>query len=232
MDEQQFLLQNAQNLMSMGEYDEGIMLLRELGDNPLALKLLGYAYYNGDGVEENHDKALEYFVAAYEHGETDPGFYELIHELVCDNLINYKKNKCDFKEEIEPIVKTLKFCLDSIANETRPLDEGGKFICSTAFVAAYKYCCDIIKVFLAHQGVNNDLSPRLLFLEGMKMGLTELEFIKDAIPCCDKILEKGDFGVSNDVRFIWSIMAMRMFMRSVDEVINNKSNTIILKKNV
>ena len=111
MDVQQFLLQNAQNLMSMGEYDEGIKLLRELGDYPLALKLLGCAYY---------------------------------------------------------------------------------------------------KV----------------------MALKKIMIRLSSTPCCDKIIEEGDFGVSNNVRFIWSIMAMRMFMRSVDEVINNKSNTIILKKNV
>ena len=230
MSEQELKFQNAQNLMSMGEYEEGVKLLRELGEYPLALKLLGYAYYNGDGVEEDHNKALEYFVSAYEHGDTNLGLYELIHELVCDNLSNYKKSKGNFKKEIEHNVNLLKFCLESITKEIQPYDDMAQFVTSTAFVTAFSNCCDIIKVLLTHQGINNDLSPRLLIIEGMKLGLTELEFIKDVLPCHDKITEEGDFGVSNDVSFSWSIMAMRMFLERVDEVINNKKDIIISAK--
>lgn len=230
MTEQEFMLQNAQNLMSQGEYEEGVKLLRKLGDNPTALRLLGVAYYYGDGVEEDHNKALEYYVAAYENGERDLEFYETIHKLVQDNLNELKKNRCDFKEEIEPIINFLKFNLDSIAKESRPFNEITTFMISMPFATAYKNCCDIIKVFLNHQGKNNDLSPRLLFLEGMKLGLTEIEFIKDVIPCHERIIGDGDFSVFNEATFNWSIMAMRMFMENVNEVINNKTDAEILNE--
>ena len=229
MSEQEFKLQNAQNLMNMGEYEEGIKLLRELGDYPLALKLLGFAYYNGDGVEENHDKALGYFVSAYENGENDFGLYEMIHELICDNLRILKGEKCDFKEEIDQTNKLLKDDLDFIAKTSCPYDESTQLLISMQFALAFNKCCDIIKVFLARQNKNDNLIPHQLFIEGMKLGLTEIEFIKDIIPCHNRINE-GVYSVTNDIKVSMSIMAMRGFMERVDEVINNKSDKDIISE--
>lgn len=230
MSEQELMLQNAQSLMHLGEYEKGIKLLRELGDYPLALRFLGNAYNNGTGVEKDRFKALEYYIAAFEHGERDLGFYEDIHELVSDNLRDFKKNKCDFKEEIMPIYNLLKLNIEDICKETMPYNDVAQFNISALFITAFKNCCDIVRVFLAHQGVNCDLPPRLLFLEGMKLGLAELEFLKDVITCHDKITVEGEFSILNEFGFTLSIMAMRTFMERVDEVINNKSDAEILKE--
>jgi hypothetical protein len=230
MTQQEIMLQNAQNLMSQGEYEEGVKLLRKLGDNSTALRLLGVAYYYGDGVEEDHNKALEYYVAAYEHGEKDPGFYEMIHDLVQENLRELRKNKCDFKEKIAPIYNLLKGNLDALAKPSRPYDDCTQFYLSMEFMMAHKSCCEIIKAFLAHQNINCDLTQRSLFLEGMKLGLAELEFITNVMYCCDKISEKCDFSITNQIEFVKSLFVMRMFMENVDEVINNKTDAEILKE--
>lgn len=230
MSEQEIMLQNAQNLMSRGEYEEGIKLLRQLGDNPTALKLLGVAYYYGYSIEEDDKKALEYFVAAYEHGERDIGFYETIHDLIQENLSEFKKNKCDFKDDIAPIYKLLKGNLDAFTQSSRPFDDSTQFYFSMEYMMAFKNCCEIIKVFLVHQNIDSDLTPRNLFLEGMKLGLVELEFVTDVIYCRDKISEECDFSITNQIEFTKSIMVMRMFMERVDEVINNKTDAEILKE--
>ena len=233
MEDCNYKLKSAQQLLSQGEYEEGIKLLYELGDHPIALRLLGLCFYRGLGVEIERNKALEYFVMAYENGAKDWGFYESIHELVGENLREFKKKRCDFKEEIEPINKKLKYNLDYIARTAKtsfPYDESTQLLISIEYTLACNKCCDIIKVFLAHQGGHSELSPRLLFLEGMKLGLIELEFLKDVIPCYDKIVDESDFPVTNDVSFTYSIMAMRSFMERVDEVINNKSDAEILKE--
>ena len=236
------MLQNAQNLMSQGEYEEGIKLLRQLGDNPEALRLLGFAYYHGDGVEEDHNKALEYYVAAYEHGKKDKlnpinmfnpkdwTLSETIHKLVQDNLRRYRENRCDFKDEIEPSNKRLKVNLDSIANTLCPYDESTQLLISMQFISAFNHCCDILLVFLSHHGNNTELPPRALFLEGMKLGLVELEFITSALTCYDKITEECYFTITNQFVFSASISTMRAFMETVDEVINNKTDAEILNE--
>ena len=232
MSEQEFIVQNAQNLMSMGEYEEGIKLLRELGDYPLALRLLGYAYYNGDGVEENHNKALEYFVSAYEHGETDPGFYELIHELVCDNLSNYKRTKCNFKAEIEPLLFFLRTVLDIVKGSPLPSDNKEDLQeLSQNYTNAVDFCCEIIKVFIQHQGKNDELPLHLLFLEAMKMGLVELEFISIIKPFYE-LIEKGDLELAfrDPKQYIPIPLVINMFVETVEEVINNKSNKDIIRE--
>lgn len=230
MTEQEFILQNAQNLMSQGEYEEGIKLLRQLGDYPKALRLLGVAYYYGDGVEEDHNKALEYYVAAYEHGEKDPGFYEMIHDIVQENLRELRKNRCDFKEKIAPICNLLKGNMNAFAQPSRPFDDSTQFFLSMEYMMAIKNCCEIIKVFLAHQNINSDLTPRSLFIEGMKLGLFELEFVTDVIYCQDKISKGCDFSITNQIEFTKSIMVMRMFMDNVEIVINNKTDKEIQKE--
>ena len=230
MSEQELMLQNAQNLMSQGKYEEGITLFRQLGDDPTALRLLGVAYYYGDGVEEDHKKALEYYVAAYEHGEKDPVFYETIHEIVQETLREYRKNRCDFKGEIAPTYNLLEFNLNAFAQSSMPFDDSTQIYLSMEYVVAFKHCCEIIKVFLVHQNIDSDLTPRSLFLEGMKLGLVELEFITDVIYCHDKICEECDFSITNQIAFSKSIFVMRMFLRSVDEVINNKTDAEILKE--
>lgn len=242
MSEQEFMLQNAQNLMSQGEYEEGIKLLRQLGDYPEALRLLGVAYYHGDGVEEDHNKALEYYVAAYEHGKKDKlnpinlfnpedwSLSETIHKLVQDNLRRYRENRCDFKEEIESSNKKLKENLDFIAKTIGPYDESTQLLISTQFIAAFKHCCDILHVFLSHHGNNSELPPRILFMEAMKLGLAELGFITYILACYDKITEECDFTITNQFAFSASISTMRGLMETVDEVINNKTDAEILKE--
>lgn len=242
MTEQEFILQNAQNLISQGEYEEGIKLLRQLGDYPEALRLLGVAYYHGDGVEEDHNKAMEYFVEAYEHRETDwlnpndwlnPWNWSLsntIRKLVQDNLRRYRENRCDFKDEIEFSNKKLKNNLDFIAKTLGPYDESTQLLISTQFIAAFNYCCEILHVFLSHHGNNSELPPRILFLEAMKLGLTELEFITHILACYDKITEECDFTIINQFVFSASVSTMRGFMERVDEIINNKTDAEIMKE--
>ena len=242
MSEQELMLQNAQKLMSQQEYEEGIKLLRQLGDNPTALRLLGIAYYHGDGVEEDQNKALEYYVAAYEHGKKDKlnpinlfnpedlTLSETIHELVQDNLRKYRETRCDFKDEIEPHNKRLKVNLDSIANTLCPYDESTQLLISMQFISAFNHCCDILHVFLSHHGNNNELPPRILFLEAMKLGLAELGFITYILACYDKITEECDFTITNQFVFSASVSTMRGFMESVDKIINNKTDAEILKE--
>ena len=167
--EQEIVLQNAHNLMSQGEYEEGIKLLRQLGDCPEALRLLGVAYYYGDGVEEDHNKALEYYVTAYEHEKKDLfspknwlnpndwGLSETIHELVQENLRRFRENQCDFKDEIGSSNKMLKENLDFIAKTHGPYDESTQLLISMQFTTAFKHCCDILRVFLNHHGNNTEL---------------------------------------------------------------------------
>ena len=242
MTEEELILQNAQNLMSQGEYEEGIKLLRQLGDYPEALRLLGVAYYNGDGVEKDHNKALEYYVAAYEHGKKDKlnlidlfnpedwGLSESIHKLVQENLRIYRENRCDFKDEIESSNKNLKDTLDFIAKTLGPYDESTQILISTQFITAFKHCCDILHIFLSHHGNNTELPPRILFLEAMKLGLAGLGFITHVLACYDKITEECDFTITNQFVFSASVSTMREFMERVDEVINNKTDAEILKE--
>lgn len=242
MSEQELMLQNAQNLMSQGEYEEGIKLLRQLGDDPTALRLLGVAYYHGDGVEEDHNKALEYFVTACEHVKKDRlsprdwicpkdwGLTGIIHELVQDNLRKYRETRCDFKDEIEPHNKRLKVNLDYIANTPCPYDESTQLLISMQFISAFNHCCDILHVFLSHNGNNTEFPPRSLFLEGMKLGLVEHEFITDVLACHDKIIEEGDYSITNQFIFPMSISTMRAFMEDVEIIINNKTIKEILKE--
>ena len=242
MSEQEIMLQNAQNLMSQGEYEEGVKLLRQLGDYPEALRLLGVAYYYGDGVEEDHNKALEYYVAAYEHEKKDLfspknwlnpndwGLSETIHELVQENLRRFRENQCDFKDEIGSSNKMLKENLDFIAKTHGPYDESTQLLISMQFTTAFKHCCDILRVFLNHHGNNTELPLRSLFLEGMKLGLAELEFITHVLACHNKITEEGDYSITNQFIFSASISTMRTFMENVEIVINNKTDKELLKE--
>ena len=71
MTDSRILVEQADNYLEKGDFEEAYRLLLEAvlhdGDGE-ALSILGSMYFHGDGVREDFDKSCKYFALAYENG--------------------------------------------------------------------------------------------------------------------------------------------------------------------
>lgn len=88
MTDSRILVEQADNCLEKGDFEEAYRLLLEAvlhdGDGE-AMSLLGSMYFHGDGVREDFDKSCKYFALAYENGNISNAW----HLIMAAN--HYKK---------------------------------------------------------------------------------------------------------------------------------------------
>ena len=88
MTDSRILVEQADNYLEKGDFEEAYRLLLEAvlhdGDGE-ALSILGSMYFHGDGVREDFDKSCKYFALAYENGNISKAW----HLIMAAN--HYKK---------------------------------------------------------------------------------------------------------------------------------------------
>ncbi len=102
MMESNAMVEQAKSLIENEDYDEAYRLLLEaslLDENGEAMAYLGRLYFDGEGVDENYDKAGKLFGLAYENGVVLEGW----HLIIAGSY--YEDRSRIYPEEIELAIR-------------------------------------------------------------------------------------------------------------------------------
>ena len=135
MTDSRILVEQADNYLEQGDFEEAYRLLLEAvlhdGDSE-ALSLLGTMYLYGDGVRENYDKSCKFFAMAYENGNV----MEAWHLIMAAN--HYKKLAKEGDGDMTLVLKCYQLAGDM--GETYGYECLGKYYLNSGdYEKAYEY---------------------------------------------------------------------------------------------